>query len=158
MWQQLWKKWTIDKPAAFGDWLWNVFVVQFAAFLDRLTWRKVIAVIPLVLLAVAYAHHIPVPPELALVGDLLAYIDVFSVLLLLGVLSRVTTILYLVKQLASQALRLAGQLRALMQRLDIRHRRERGTQNRKRLGYRVQDDGEDHAVVRDFSLTIVMAA
>ncbi len=31
MWKQIWKKWTVDKPAAFGDLLWEVFVVQFAA-------------------------------------------------------------------------------------------------------------------------------
>lgn len=55
--QQLWKKWTIDKPAAFGDLLWDVFVVQLAALLDRLTWRKVIAIIPLVRLVIAYAHR-----------------------------------------------------------------------------------------------------
>lgn len=152
MWQQLWKKWTIDKPAAFGDWLWDVFVVQFAAALDRLTWRKVIAVVPLVLLVIAYAHEIPVPPELALLGDLLAYIDVFSVLLLLGVLSRVTTILYLLKQATSHALKLAGHLQAIMQRLDIRHKRERGAQSRRRLGHRAHGDDDDPAVIQCFSL------
>src|SRR5947208_4590410 len=25
MWRQFWKEWTVDKPAAFGDWLWDVF-------------------------------------------------------------------------------------------------------------------------------------
>ena len=37
MFRQLWKKWTLDKPAAFGDLLWEIFVVQLAAMLDRLT-------------------------------------------------------------------------------------------------------------------------
>ena len=80
MWKQLWKKWTIDKPAVFGDWLWEVLVVQLAAFLDRLTLRRVIAFIPVLILVLAYAHRIPIPPELMLVGDFLAYIDIFSVL------------------------------------------------------------------------------
>jgi hypothetical protein len=31
MWKRLWRKWTIDKPAAFGDLLWEVLVVQLAA-------------------------------------------------------------------------------------------------------------------------------
>ena len=53
MWRELWQKWTIDKPAALGDWLWDVFVVQLAALLDKLTLRKVIALIPLVILIVA---------------------------------------------------------------------------------------------------------
>ena len=35
MWKALWKRWTVDEPAAFGDLLWDAFVVQFAAFLDR---------------------------------------------------------------------------------------------------------------------------
>ena len=48
MWKALWKKWTIDKPAALGDWLWDVFVVQLAALLDRLTLRQIIAFIPVV--------------------------------------------------------------------------------------------------------------
>ena len=36
MWKALWKKWTIDKPALLGDWLWDFFVVQLAALLNRL--------------------------------------------------------------------------------------------------------------------------
>ena len=103
MWKALWKKWTIDKPALLGDWLWNVFVVQLAAFLDRLTLRRIIAFIPVVVVVLAYHHQIPLPPELMLVGDFLAYIDLFSVLLLLGILSRVTTILFLLKQMTAES-------------------------------------------------------
>jgi hypothetical protein len=33
VWEALWRKWTIDRPALLGDWLWDVFVVQLAAFL-----------------------------------------------------------------------------------------------------------------------------
>jgi len=151
MWRQLWQKWTIDKPAAFGDLLWNVFVVQLAAFLDRLTWRRVVAVLPLVLIIFAYAHEIPVPPELALVGDFLAYIDVVSVLFLFSVLSRVTTIYYLVKQATSHALKLVSQMQLMMHRLGARHRREGGVQNRARLGKRAQKSDEDHPVMPGFA-------
>jgi hypothetical protein len=42
-----------------------------------LTPRQVIAFIPVLILILAYAHSIPIPPELMLVGDLLAYIDIF---------------------------------------------------------------------------------
>ena len=101
MWKQLWKKWTLDKPAAFGDLLWEVFVVQLAAFLDRLTLRQVIAFIPVVILVLAYSHSIPIPPELMLVGDVLAYLDIYSAILLLGLMSRVTTILFALKQAAA---------------------------------------------------------
>jgi hypothetical protein len=68
MWKRLWQKWTIDRPAAFGDWLYQVLVVELAALLDRLTLRRVIAFIPVVILIFAYAHSIPLPPELMLVA------------------------------------------------------------------------------------------
>jgi hypothetical protein len=147
MWKQLWTTWTVDKPAAFGDLLWDVFVVQFAAFLDRLTVRRMIAFIPVLILVLAYAHSIPIPPELMLVGDLLAYIDIFSVLFLLGVLSRVTTVLFIVKQAAAAAVRWAGMLRSGLQRMDLPHRRESGARNRKRLINRAKTDDDGHAVI-----------
>lgn len=93
-----WRRWTYEVPLAIGDALWEVLVVQLAALLDRVTVRKVIAFIPVVILIAAYYHSIPIPPELMLVGDFLAYIDIFSVLFLVGVLSRITTILFVVRQ------------------------------------------------------------
>jgi len=143
MWKQLWRTWTIDKPAAFGDLLWDVLVVRFAAFLDRLTVRRVIAFIPVLILGVAYAHSIPLPPELLLVGDLLAYIDIFSVLVLLGIMSRVTTVLFILKQAAAYAATWALVLRNGAKRLDLRHRREGGARSRKRaIGWARKDDDE----------------
>jgi hypothetical protein len=148
MWKQLWTTWTVDKPAAFGDLLWDVLVVQFAAFLDRLTLRQVIAFIPVLILGFAYAHSIPIPPELMLVGDLLAYIDVFSVLFLLGVMSRVTTVLFIVKQVAAGAARWAMILRGGLLRMDLRHRREGGARCRKRLTSRAGKNDDGYAVIR----------
>jgi hypothetical protein len=145
MWQQLWKKWTIDKPAALGDWLWDVFVVQFAAFLNGLTWRHVIILLPLIAVFIAYNQGIPVPPQFALAGDVLASIDVFSALFLLGVLSRATTLLYLARQAASRALRLVSRLQMMVRRPDVRHGREGGAQNGSRSGNRAQNNEEDPA-------------
>ena len=143
MWKALWKKWTIDKPAALGDWLWDIFVVQLAAFLDGLTLRRIIAFIPVVILVLAYYHNIPIPPELMLVGDFLAYIDIFSVLFLLGILSRATMVLFIIKQMAAQVARLASGLMTEARRLDFRHRRERRTNGRKRLTGRPKNDDEE---------------
>jgi hypothetical protein len=126
MWQglkTLWKIWTIDKPAALGDWLWDVLVVQFAAFLDRLTLRHVAAFIPLVILIMAYLHGILIPPELMLIGDITAYLDIFSLLLLIGVLTRISTIVFAMKQATARATRLITALRRGQRRLDTRHRR-----------------------------------
>jgi hypothetical protein len=143
MWKALWKKWTIDKPAILGDWLWDVLVVQLAALLDRLTLRRMIAFIPVIICVLAYYHRIPLPPELMLLGDLVAYIDIFSVLLLLGLLSRAATILFIVKQVAAQAGRLTSSLMTKARRLDFRHRRERGSKGHKRpIGRPRNDDDE----------------
>jgi hypothetical protein len=147
MWKALWQKWTIDKPAALGDFLWDVFVVQFAVFLNGLTVRRIIALIPIVILVIAYDHKIPIPPTLMLVGDLLAYIDIFAALFLLGILTRTTTILFIFRQAVERARRLLRSLPETMQRLDFRHRREGGARNRKRLTGRAKDDdGEAFAI------------
>ena len=151
MWKALWKKWTIDKPALLGDWLWDVFVVQLAAFLDRLTLRRIIAFIPVVILVLAYYHRIPIPPELMLVGDFLAYIDIFAAVFLLGILSRATTILFIVKQVTARVARLASGLMTAMQGVDFRHRRERSTKSRNRLARRRQNDDDERAILGGFA-------
>ena len=148
-WKKLWKNWTVDKPAAFGDWLWEVLVVQLAAWLnrlDRLTIRHVITVGLALILLLAYLHRIPIHPGVMLMGDLLAYIDIFSMLFLLGVLSRASTILFVVKQAAAGALRLARSALARVQRLDIRHRREDGANTRRRPARRAGNEDDEGAV------------
>ncbi|MGJ4926908.1 hypothetical protein ACQR1I_02780 [Bradyrhizobium sp. HKCCYLS2038] len=147
MWKALWRTWTIDKPALLGDWLWDVFVVQFAALLDRLTWRRVIAFLPVIILGLAYYHSIPIPPELMLVGDILAYIDIFSVLLLVGLLSRVSTILFVVKQAIARLGRAKNDLMTTARRLDARHRRARGASIRKRATKASNKDSDGPAIV-----------
>jgi hypothetical protein len=134
-----WHKLSYEIPLAIGDALWDVLVVQLAALLDRLTLRRIIALVPVVILILAYYHRIPIPPELMLVGDLLAYIDIFSVLFLLGVLSRVATILFVVKQAAARTVALVNSLVERV-RLDGRHSRERGATARPR---RKPDRSED---------------
>ncbi|HLG83051.1 MAG TPA: hypothetical protein VKY22_18715 [Bradyrhizobium sp.] len=143
-----WRKWSYEVPLFISDALWDVLVVQFAAWLDRLTLRRVIALIPLVLLIVAYAHSIPLPPELMLVGDVLAYIDIFSVVLLLGILSRAATLVFFARQAARHALEFAGSLLARLPRPDFRHRRQPSTSGRKQLPGRTEEDGGCIAVFR----------
>jgi hypothetical protein len=147
MWKRAWKKWTLDKPAAFGDWLWDVFVVQLAAFLDRLTLRRVIAFIPVLILILAYAHRIPIPPELMLVGDVLAYIDIFSVVFLLSIMSRAATILFIMKQAVAHAVKLASSLLAGMKRLDFRHGREGGAKSRRGKASRARSGDDNYAPI-----------
>src|SRR5665213_698644 len=146
MWKRFWRKWTVDRPAALGDWLWQILVVELAAFLDRLTLRQVVAFIPVVILIVAYAHSIPLPPELMLVGDLLAYIDIFSMILLLSLLARAATILYLIRQAAHHMRELVSRARFRL-RPDSRHRRLGGAGNRKRWIVRAKDDDDGPVAV-----------
>jgi hypothetical protein len=146
MWKALWQKWTIDKPAAFGELLWDVLVVQFAAFLDKITLRRVIALIPVVLVIWATVHRIPVPPELMLVGDALAYIDVLSVLLLVSILGRASMILFMARRAMARVTWLANCLMDGARRLDFRHRRERRVRHRRRPVSRVSDDDEPAVV------------
>jgi hypothetical protein len=145
MFRKFWKTWTIDKPAAFGDLLWEVLVVQLAAWLDRLTLRQVVAFIPVVALIVAYAHQVPVSPALMLLGDLLAYIDIFAVIFLLSIVGRVTTVWLFAKQAADHAMKLASGALVCVRRLDFRRPREGGARSRKRLTGRTKRDDDDPA-------------
>jgi hypothetical protein len=143
----LWHRWTVDKPAAFGDSLWDIFVVQFAAWLDRLTLRKIIAFIPVVILVLAYMHRIPIPPELMLVGDLLAYIDVFAMTFLLGMIARVEMVVYVLKRAIQLAIAGGGGVLTSLRRLNFRHGRAGGERARRKRGAvrakQSDGDGED---------------
>ena len=140
MWKRLWQTWTIDKPAALGDLLWQVLVVDLAAFLDRLTLRRVMAFITVAILILAYLHRIPLPPELLLLGDLFAYIDVFSMIFLIGLFARASAIAYAMRQAAGYVLRVFRQAPIALRRLDMRHRRVGGARRRTRLGRANTDD------------------
>jgi hypothetical protein len=148
----LWRKWTVDKPAAFGDWLWDVFVVQLAAALDRVTLRDVIAFIPVVILIFAYLHRIPIPPELMLVGDLLAYIDVFAMVFLISMIGRVGVILYVLKKAIDFAINCVSGPLTSLRRLDFRHRRTNKDGNRKRSSSNAKQSNGDYVPVRAFAL------
>jgi hypothetical protein len=143
MWRLFWRKWTVDRPAALGDWLWEILVVELAAFLDRLTWRQVIAFVPVLILLLAYAHNIPLPPDGLLLSDMLAYIDVYSMILLVGLLGRAATILYVVRQAARHVIRLGGYAHMILRLPGSRHRRMSGPRNRPRWIARAksEDDG-----------------
>jgi hypothetical protein len=143
--RKLWREWTIYRPAAFGDWLWEVFVVQLAAFLQTLTIRQIIAFIPVFGLLIAYAHRIPLPPEIMLAGDLLAYIDVFSMMFLVGLLSRASTISFMVRTAITSMARL---IRTML-RPDSRHSRT-SAQPKRRTGRSGQNDLGEPAVLLKF--------
>jgi hypothetical protein len=70
-----WNKWTHEIPLSIGDALWDVLVVQFAAFLDRLTIRKVIEFVAIALLVMAFAQTLPIDLAVLFAGDTLMYLE-----------------------------------------------------------------------------------
>jgi hypothetical protein len=136
-----WWRWTVEKPAAFGDQLWLALVVRVAEFLDRLTIRRVLALVPLVILAIAFAHNVPLPPEILFLGDALAYLDVLTFVALLAAFARASAVLYVSRKLARQVFQVVA---TLARRADSRHRRASGSIRGERIAGR--DSTEDEAL------------
>jgi hypothetical protein len=84
-----WQKWTIDKPAAFGDWLWLVLVVQLAELLNRLTVRRVIEVVAITLLALIFVQTFPLDIAILFAGDTLMYLELVTLASLVATTLRV---------------------------------------------------------------------
>ena len=70
-----WRKWSYEIPLSVGDALWEVLVVQFAAFLDRLTLRKVIEFVLIAVLVMAFAQTLPIDLAVLFAGDTLTYLE-----------------------------------------------------------------------------------
>lgn len=70
-----WRKWSYEIPLAFSDALWDICVVQFAAFLDRLTLRKAIEYVLILFLAIAFAQSLPIELAWLFAGDTLMYLE-----------------------------------------------------------------------------------
>src|SRR5664279_5172316 len=85
--KKLWQKWSHEIPLAIGDALWEVLVVQFAAFLDRLTICKVVEFVAIALLVMAFAQTLPFDLAILFAGDALMYLEfVVAIRLAAGVM------------------------------------------------------------------------
>jgi hypothetical protein len=73
--KKLWRKWSYEIPIALGDLLWEVLVVQFATFLDRLTLRKVIEFVAIAVLVMAFIQTLPFDLAILFAGDILTYLE-----------------------------------------------------------------------------------
>jgi hypothetical protein len=100
-----WRKWSYDIPLIFGDALWEVLVVQFAAFLDRLTIRKVIEFVAIAMLAMAFAQTFPIDLAILFAGDTLMYLEFLVAIRLAAGRIHFYQILRLALRLARLALR-----------------------------------------------------
>jgi hypothetical protein len=122
----LWRRWSYEIPLALGDALWEVLVVGFAAFLDRLTVRKVIESVAIALLVIAFAQTLPIDLAFLFAGDMLMYLEfMVAIRLAAGVMhvramwNQVTRVAQLVLRALNAALRLPA--------LTLRRLRERRT-------------------------------
>jgi hypothetical protein len=98
-----WQNWTVDRPAAFGDWLWIVFVVQFADFLNRLTLRRVLEIIAITALALALIQTFPIDLAFLFAGDTLMYLEIVTLTSLVTANLRVRALLHYLVQSSKNA-------------------------------------------------------
>jgi hypothetical protein len=98
-----WQKWTVERPAAFGDWLWMMFVVQFAEFLNRLTLRRVLEIIAITVLALAFIQTFPIDLAFLFAGDTLMYLEIVTLTSLVTANLRVRALLHHLAQSSKNA-------------------------------------------------------
>ncbi|HZE46361.1 MAG TPA: hypothetical protein VE087_05745, partial [Xanthobacteraceae bacterium] len=114
-----WNKWTYEIPLAFGDVLWDILVVQFAAFLDRLTIRKVIEFVAIALLVMAFVQTLPIDLAILFAGDTLMYFEILVAIRLAAGRDFIVAALRLIVRLAQAAVRLSREIVVhLMARID----------------------------------------
>lgn len=105
-----WNKWTYEVPLCIGDVLWDVLVVQFAAFLDRLTLRKVIEFVVIAVLVMAFIQTLPIDLAILFAGDTLMYLELLVAMRLAAGRDFVIAALRLTLRLALSAMRLSAAL------------------------------------------------
>jgi len=137
-----WNKWTYEIPLAIGDVLWDILVVQFAAFLDRLTIRKVIEFVAIALLVMAFVQTLPVDLAILFAGDTLMYFEILVAIRLAAGRDFIVAALRLIVRLAQAAVHLSREIVVhLMARID--RSREQRSPSRRIKPRRTADNSED---------------
>jgi hypothetical protein len=141
--EELVAKWSYDIPLAIGDTLWEVLVVQFAAFLDRLTIRKVIEFVAIAILVMAFAQTLPIDLAILFAGDTLMYLEFLVAIRLAAGKLHFLEMLRLALRLAKVTMRaLHGAIRQPVSRLNrLRERRAAAHRAKPRKIADHSDDG-----------------
>ena len=114
-----WRKWSYEIPLTIGDALWEVLVVQFAAFLDRLTIRRVIEFVVIAALVMAFAQTLPIDLAILFAGDTLMYLEFAVAIRLAAGKMHILDVLRVTLRLARPAIRaLNAAVRAPILRLN----------------------------------------
>ena len=138
-----WRKWSYEFPLAFGDALWEVLVVQFAAFLSRLTLRRVLEFVAIAMLAMAFAQTFPIDLAILFAGDTLMYLEILVVIRLAAGWEHFAHALRLAARLARLAMHVVrAAVHQPVSRINrLRERRTPARSARPRIPDR-SDDGE----------------
>ena len=102
--QNWWRTWSHEIPLAISDALWDVLVVQFAAFLDRLTLRRVLEFVAIAVLVMAFAQTFPIDLAILFAGDTLMYLEIVVAIRLAAGREHVVA---MVRQIVRLAMRLS---------------------------------------------------
>jgi hypothetical protein len=137
-----WNKWSYEIPLAVGDALWDVLVVQFAAFLDRLTIRKVIEFVAIALLVMAFAQTLPIDLAILFAGDTLMYLEILVAIRLAAGRELIVAALRLTVRLAQVAVQFL-RVGAIRSTARIKRLRERRAPARAAKPRRPNDTAED---------------
>jgi hypothetical protein len=100
-----WRKWSYDIPLFIGDALWAVLVVQFAAFLSRLTIRRVLEFFVIAILVMAFAQTLPIDLAILFAGDTLMYLEIVTIVRLAAGRELIRETLRIAIRLAGSAMR-----------------------------------------------------
>ena len=143
--KKLWQKWSYEIPLAVGDALWEVLVVQFAAFLGRLTVRKVVEFVAIALLVMAFAQTLPIDLAMLFAGDTLMYLEFLVAIRLAAGVMHVRAMLHQATRLARLVLR-ALNAAVRLPALTLRRLRERRTVSHSKPR-RISDASDDDRVL-----------
>jgi hypothetical protein len=143
-----WRKLSYEIPLVVGDALWEVLVVQFAAFLDGLTLRRVFEFVIIAMLAMAFAQTFPIDLAILFAGDTLMYFEILMIVRLAAGREFFVAVWRLATRLARLALH---GIRAAIERpvscIDRRRERHTVARSRKpRSRPARSDDGEGPAI------------
>ena len=134
-----WRTWSYEIPLAIGDALWDVLVVQFAAFLDRLTLRRVLEFVAIAVLVMAFAQTFPIDLAILFAGDTLMYLEFVVAIRLAAGREHIVA---MVRQIVRLAMHLSGAaIRQPVSRLSRwRERRRAARTTRPAIPGRSDDD------------------
>jgi hypothetical protein len=124
-----WQKLTIQWLCALGSWFSANFVAAIVVFLERLTIRRIVIFVGILIIAFAAVQLLTIDVAVMFAGDAMFYFEIASAVYLVAVRGHVRHALQIVARLVRQAVQ---NLPNVFSRLGIRQRRNTNALDRKR--------------------------